>query len=44
MFSRKLSRLRASSNLVCITPLRMLLKKETDRRSFALLNMLVSML
>jgi hypothetical protein len=26
---------------VCITPLRMLLKKETDRRSFALINMLM---
>ena len=38
---RKLSRLRTSSNLVCITPLRMLLKKDTDRKSFALLNMLM---
>lgn len=41
VFSRKLNRNKTSSSLVCITPLRMLLKKETDRRSFALMNMLM---
>jgi hypothetical protein len=38
VLNRKLARNRSSSNLVCITPLRMLLKKETDPKSFALVS------